>query len=107
MDHILELVRRARRRARKRLRVLRECPHCGASYYSGVAACPECGSDENTGWKPTAEIHRASVDLGDDDAPGRSSRARVLILVVAALFAAVYAFGGCSLLAAPRQAEAR
>jgi len=27
-----------------------ECPHCGARVRVGAAACPECGSDEETGW---------------------------------------------------------
>lgn len=27
------------------------CPHCGAPLQPGALACPECGSDEFTGWK--------------------------------------------------------
>lgn len=26
------------------------CPNCGASVPVGARACPECGSDEETGW---------------------------------------------------------
>ncbi|MCP4373978.1 MAG: zinc-ribbon domain-containing protein, partial [Deltaproteobacteria bacterium] len=26
------------------------CPNCGAEVPSKARACPECGSDENTGW---------------------------------------------------------
>lgn len=26
------------------------CPHCGAEVPSGAPACPECGSDDETGW---------------------------------------------------------
>ena len=31
-----------------------ECPVCGAEVPDGAAACPECGSDERTGWSETA-----------------------------------------------------
>ena len=26
------------------------CPHCGAKVRCGAMACPECGSDDETGW---------------------------------------------------------
>ena len=26
------------------------CPHCGAEVPPNARACPECGSDESTGW---------------------------------------------------------
>jgi hypothetical protein len=26
------------------------CPNCGAAVPRGAKACPECGSDEQTGW---------------------------------------------------------
>jgi len=26
------------------------CPNCGAEVPAGAKACPECGSDEKTGW---------------------------------------------------------
>ena len=32
-----------------------QCSHCGAKVKRGSAACPECGSDENTGWSQEAE----------------------------------------------------
>ena len=31
-----------------------ECPNCGAEVPPGARACPECGSDEQTGWSETA-----------------------------------------------------
>lgn len=30
------------------------CPHCGAEVPAGAKACPECGSDEQTGWSEEA-----------------------------------------------------
>lgn len=30
------------------------CPHCGAEVRGGATACPECGSDDETGWSPDA-----------------------------------------------------
>ena len=30
------------------------CPNCGTEVPRNVKACPECGSDENTGWSETA-----------------------------------------------------
>ena len=27
-----------------------DCPHCGAKVRCGALACPECGSDDETGW---------------------------------------------------------
>lgn len=39
------------------------CPNCGAEVPRNAKACPECGSDEKTGWSENA---RAS-DLGLPD----------------------------------------
>ena len=30
------------------------CPNCGAIVPRGAKACPECGSDEKTGWSDSA-----------------------------------------------------
>lgn len=30
------------------------CPHCGAELASNAKFCPECGSDEQTGWSEQA-----------------------------------------------------
>ena len=30
------------------------CPNCGAEIPRNAKACPECGSDEKTGWSETA-----------------------------------------------------
>ncbi len=39
------------------------CPNCGAAVPPGATACPECGSDEHTGWSERA----AAEDLGLPD----------------------------------------
>lgn len=37
------------------------CPHCGAPVPVGAKACPECGSDERTGW--SEDTHADGLDL--------------------------------------------
>ncbi len=37
------------------------CPNCGAGVPSGAKACPECGSDEKTGW--SEEAHYDNLNL--------------------------------------------
>jgi hypothetical protein len=43
----------------------RECPHCGAAVPRGAAACPECGSDEETGWVDDETLDHAAADIPD------------------------------------------
>ena len=43
-----------------------ECPHCGAPVPRGRLACPECGSDAQTGWQSSEEIDYQSVELPED-----------------------------------------
>ena len=40
------------------------CPNCGANVPREAKACPECGSDEQTGW--SEETHVDGIDLPDD-----------------------------------------
>jgi ribosomal protein L40E len=40
------------------------CPNCGAEVPSRAKACPECGSDENTGW--SEEARHSSLDLPNE-----------------------------------------
>jgi hypothetical protein len=43
------------------------CPVCGEDVPRNAKACPECGADEETGWKEGADIH-SGLDLpGDED----------------------------------------
>jgi hypothetical protein len=41
------------------------CPHCGAEVPRNARACPECGSDEETGWSEDASAQK--LDLPDDN----------------------------------------
>jgi uncharacterized membrane protein YvbJ len=41
------------------------CPNCGATVPRNAKACPECGSDEQTGWSDAAETD--SLDLPDEN----------------------------------------
>ena len=41
------------------------CPQCGAMVPSDARACPECGSDEETGWSDRATAQRLGV--ADDE----------------------------------------
>lgn len=37
------------------------CPHCGAIVPRHVKACPECGSDETTGWSDSAHAGNLGI----------------------------------------------
>jgi len=41
------------------------CPNCGAEVPRDAKACPECGSDERTGWSETA--YASHLNLPDED----------------------------------------
>ena len=41
------------------------CPNCGAEVSPSAKACPECGSDENTGW--SEEAKSSGLDLPDEN----------------------------------------
>ncbi len=41
------------------------CPNCGAEVPPNAKACPECGSDEQTGWSENAQYDH--IDLPDED----------------------------------------
>lgn len=41
------------------------CPQCGAEVPRKALACPECGSDYETGWSEEATAQR--LDLPDDN----------------------------------------
>ncbi len=40
------------------------CPNCGAEVPRGARACPECGSDEKTGW--SEEARGSGLDLPEE-----------------------------------------
>jgi hypothetical protein len=41
------------------------CPNCGAEVPANAKACPECGSDEETGW--SEEVHTGGLDLPEEN----------------------------------------
>jgi hypothetical protein len=41
------------------------CPNCGAEIPCNAKACPECGSDENSGWSDSARA--SSLGLPDEE----------------------------------------
>jgi len=41
------------------------CPNCGAELSPKARVCPQCGSDEKTGWSEDA--HLGGLDLPDED----------------------------------------
>ena len=41
-----------------------ECPNCGADVPANAKACPECGSDDETGWSTAARTD--GLDLPDE-----------------------------------------
>ena len=40
------------------------CAHCGATVRLGAKACPECGSDDNTGWSEDADKWSEGIQTG-------------------------------------------
>jgi|WetSurMetagenome_2_1015567.scaffolds.fasta_scaffold00119_35 hypothetical protein len=40
------------------------CPACGGDVPVNAAACPQCGSDERTGWSDKTYLD--GIDIGDD-----------------------------------------
>jgi hypothetical protein len=45
------------------------CSHCGATVPRAALACPECGSDAQTGWSEEAESFAGEIPTGYDDDP--------------------------------------
>jgi len=41
------------------------CPNCGALVPPKAKDCPECGSDDETGW--SEKVYEANPDLPDDE----------------------------------------
>ncbi len=59
-----------------------ECPHCGAAFARGRLACPECGSDAQTGWRSDEDVEYEAVDLPEPFDPEAPPPRRTWSLVV-------------------------
>jgi hypothetical protein len=46
------------------------CPNCGAEVPPNAKACPECGSDEKTGWSEKASSGNLNLPDGEFDYDG-------------------------------------
>jgi len=76
------------------------CPNCGADVPGGAKSCPECGSDENTGWSEDTYLDGVSLPYEDDDdsveekpkPKGFLSAANVLWVLVAVLLIGLWLF---------------
>ena len=53
--------------ARPKLTPPEECPVCSEEVPRGSLACPACGADYNSGWRPDADIHDGLDLPGNDD----------------------------------------
>ena len=63
---------------------MEECPNCGARFRRGRAACPECGSDAETGWQDAEEIDYQSIEIPEawDAEPAAPRRRHWLVVIV-------------------------
>jgi predicted ATP-dependent serine protease len=43
------------------------CPNCGAMLPANAKACPDCGSDENTGWSENTYLDGIDLPLDDEE----------------------------------------
>jgi hypothetical protein len=68
------------------------CPHCGAQVPSDASACPECGSDSETGWSEAAAYDDLLLydDEPPSDSPSHAAWPQYLLIIVAALVLLAY-----------------
>lgn len=46
-------------------RPTQRCALCGSVFRGGRLACPECGSDAETGWRSDEDLDHAGADIPD------------------------------------------
>lgn len=72
------------------------CPNCGAEVPVKAKCCPECGSDENTGWSEDTYLDGVTLP-GEDDGEhegkptGPLDKSRPMWIVVAIVLLAIAA----------------
>ncbi|MCB9496778.1 MAG: zinc ribbon domain-containing protein [Fibrobacteria bacterium] len=72
------------------------CPNCGAELPASAKFCPECGSDDRTGWSEDTYLDGVTLPGEEDDVPpgtptGTLDRSRPLWIAVAVLLLALAA----------------
>ncbi len=74
------------------------CPVCGAEVPAQAQACPECGSDENTGWSDNTIYDGTGIEAPEEfdyeewkrrEMAGKRSGRQWVLWVVAALVVVV------------------
>lgn len=63
------------------------CPNCYADVPWNAASCPECGSDEETGWAEDAESVIYEEDDPDDDKVGTPLWQKIVLVLLAYVLA--------------------
>lgn len=68
------------------------CPNCGATIPKKALACPECGSDENTGWSDKAELPLLILDVPDSELTSAKPKRRNKIFYAGVAFVIIVSF---------------
>ena len=50
------------------------CPNCGADVPGGAKSCPECGSDDRTGWSEETYLDGVTLPGEDDEEDGSGQK---------------------------------
>ena len=71
------------------------CPHCGASVPPDATACPECGSDSQTGWSEQADyddllLYDDEPQAGSHQPPAWSKYVTAIVALTAVSALLVY-----------------
>jgi uncharacterized membrane protein YvbJ len=78
------------------------CPNCGNPVPGDATACPECGSDETTGWADDAQLADAHSTLDNDEyldlyskefgIKHKRGKYEIVVAVAAAILLAIWIF---------------
>jgi hypothetical protein len=68
------------------------CPNCGAEVPMRARSCPECGSDENTGWSEDTLYDGLGLEFFDEPEPPKetslfTNRRFLFVIALVALIA--------------------
>ena len=71
------------------------CPNCGAEVDANATSCPECGSDERTGWSDDTlydglDLPDEAFDEGHQESMHKRRRKDVFLLVIGLLFLLIF-----------------